>query len=58
MLGWLVSGSVVILGDDAAEEAFAADVDAVGGRGDGRLTGRRQRRLRPHPPEALPDGVC
>jgi hypothetical protein len=38
MLGSLVSGSVGILVDDAAEEAFAADVDAVGGRGDGRLT--------------------
>jgi len=36
---------VVVLVDDAAEEAFAADVDAVGGRGDGRPTGPGQRRL-------------
>jgi hypothetical protein len=43
MLGWLVSASVAVPVDDAAEEAFAADVNAV----DGRLTGPGQRRLLP-----------
>jgi hypothetical protein len=39
----LFVGGVVVLVDDAAEEAFAADVDAVGGRGGGGLMGPGQR---------------